>query len=79
MLPGKLKDPLIIVVKKNVLQSRRQFTASLHRQQEARAAKAANALAMKLQSTETEKDLINIHTCIRNTSRRTVGRVFIRH
>jgi len=48
----------LAVAKKNAIQSRSQFTASLRRQREARAAKAANALAMKLQSTE--KDLINI-------------------
>ena len=58
MLPEKLQDSLLAVAKKNAIQSRSQFTASLRRQREARAAKAANALAMKLQSTE--KDLINI-------------------
>ncbi len=45
-------------MKKNENRSRRQFTALLRKQQEARAAKAANAIVMKLQSTE--KDLINI-------------------
>jgi hypothetical protein len=38
--------------------SRKQFTASLRKQRAARAEKAANAIAMKLKSTE--KDLINI-------------------
>jgi hypothetical protein len=57
-LPEKMQDSLLAVAKKNGNRSWRQFTASLHRQQEACAAKAANAIAMKLQSTE--KDLINI-------------------
>jgi hypothetical protein len=57
-LPEKLQDSLLAVAKKNENRSRRHFTASLRRQQESRAAKAANALAMKLQTTE--KDLINI-------------------
>jgi hypothetical protein len=57
-LPEKLQDSLMAVAKKNGNRSRRQFTASLRRQREACAAKAANAIAMKLQSTE--KDLINI-------------------
>ena len=57
-LPEKLQDSLLAVAKKNGMRSRRQFAVSLRRQREARAAKAANALAMKLQSTE--KDLINI-------------------
>ena len=54
----KLQDLLLAIAKKNGNRSRRQLTASLRKQQEARAAKAANAIAMKLQSTE--KDLINI-------------------
>jgi hypothetical protein len=58
MLPEKLQDSLLAAAKKNGNRSRRQFTASLRKQREARAAKAANAIAMKLQSTE--KDLINI-------------------
>ncbi len=53
-----MQDSLLAVAKKNGIRSRRQFSASLRKQREARAAKAANALAMKLQSTE--KDLINI-------------------
>ncbi len=57
-LPEKLQDSLLAIAKKNGNRSRRQFTALLRRQQEARAAKAANAIAMKLQSTE--KNLINI-------------------
>ena len=48
-LPEKLQDSLLAVVKKNGMRSRRQFAVSLRRQREARAAKAANALAMKLQ------------------------------
>jgi len=39
---------LLAVAKKNGIRSRRQFTASSRRQREAHAAKAANALAMKL-------------------------------
>jgi hypothetical protein len=58
VLPEKLQDSLLAVAKKNGNKSRRQFTASLCRQQEAHAAKAANAIAIKLQLTE--KDLINI-------------------
>jgi hypothetical protein len=58
MLPEKLQDSVLAVDKKNGNRSRRQFTASLRKQQETRAAKAANAIAMKLHSTE--KDLINI-------------------
>ena len=77
MLSEKLQDSLLAVAKKNGNRSRTQFTASLRRQREARAAKAANAIAMKLQSTE--KDLINIHTCVKNISRHTVGRLLFRH
>ena len=57
-LPEKLQDSLLAVAKKNGNKSRKQFTASLQRQRTARADKAANAIAMKLQSTE--RDLINI-------------------
>ena len=57
-LPEKLQDSLLAIAKQNGNRSRRQFTVSLRRQREARATKAANALAMKLQSTE--EDLINI-------------------
>ncbi len=57
-LPEKLQDSLLAIAKKNGNRSRRQFTALLRKRQEACAAKAANAIAMKLQSTE--KDLINI-------------------
>jgi hypothetical protein len=42
----------------NGCKSRKQFTESLRKQRAARAEKAANAIAMKLKSTE--KDLINI-------------------
>ena len=52
MLSEKLKDSLLAAAKKNGNRSRRQFTASLRRQREARAVKAANSIAMKLQSTE---------------------------
>jgi hypothetical protein len=58
VLPEKLQDSLLAVAKKNGNKSRRHFTAYFCRQQEACAAKAANAIAMKLQSNE--KDLINI-------------------
>jgi hypothetical protein len=57
-LPKKLQDSLLAVAKKNGNKSRKQLTASLHRQRAAHAEKVANAIAMKLQSTE--KDLINI-------------------
>ncbi len=43
-LPEKLQDSLLAVAKKNGNRSRRQFTALLCKQQEARAAKAANAI-----------------------------------
>ena len=72
MLSEKLQDSLLAVAKKNGNRSRRQFTASLRRQREARAAKAANAIAMKLQSTE--KDLINISYL----HQKYVGRLFVR-
>jgi hypothetical protein len=49
---------LLAIAKKSGKKCRKKFTALLHRQREARAEKAANAIAMKLQSTE--KDLINI-------------------
>ena len=57
-LPEKLQDSLLAVAKKNGNKSRKQFTASLQRQRTARADKAANAIAMKLQTTE--RDIINI-------------------
>ncbi len=57
-LPEKLQDSLLAIAKKSGKKCRKKFTASLRRQREARAEKAANAIAMKLQSTE--KDLINI-------------------
>jgi hypothetical protein len=57
-LPEKLQDSLLAVAKKNGNKSRKQFTASLQRQCTARADKAANAIAMKLQTTE--RDIINI-------------------
>jgi hypothetical protein len=46
-LPEKLQDSLLAVAKKNGMQSRRRFAMPLCRQREARADKAANALAMK--------------------------------
>jgi hypothetical protein len=49
----------------------------LRRQREARAEKAANAIAMKLQSTE--KDLINISYLYQKFSLLVVGRLFARH
>ncbi len=58
VLPEKLQDSLLAVAKKNGSKSRKQFTASLGKQRAACAEKAANAIAMKLKSTE--KDLINI-------------------
>ncbi len=58
MLPEKLQDSLLAVAKMNGRKSRKQFTASLHKQRAACAEKAANAIAMKLKSTE--KDLIKI-------------------
>jgi hypothetical protein len=58
MLPEKLQDSLLAVVKKNGSKSRKQFTASLRKQRAARAEKGAKAIAIKLKSTE--KDLINI-------------------
>jgi hypothetical protein len=57
-LPEKLQDSLLAVAKKNGNKLCKQFTASLQRQCTARADKAVNAIAMKLQSTE--RDLINI-------------------
>ncbi len=57
-LPEKLQDSLLAVAEKNGNKSRKQFTASLQRQRTTCADKAANAIAMKLQSTE--RDLINI-------------------
>jgi hypothetical protein len=57
-LPEKLQDLLLAVAKKNGNKSCKQFTASLKRQQTACTEKAANAIAMKLQSPE--RDLINI-------------------
>jgi hypothetical protein len=48
----------LAIAKKNGNKSRRQFTALLCRQREAHAEKAANAIAMKLKSTE--RDFINI-------------------
>ncbi len=57
-LPEKLQDLLLAVAKKNGNKLHKQFTALLQRQQTACADKAANAIAMKLQSTE--RDLINI-------------------
>ncbi len=56
--PEKLQDSLLAVIKKNGRKSRKQFTASLHKQRAACAEKATNAIATKLKSTE--KDLINI-------------------
>jgi hypothetical protein len=58
MLPEKMQDSLLAIAKKNENRSRRQFTVLLCRQQEAHAAKATNAIALKLQPTE--RDLINI-------------------
>jgi hypothetical protein len=49
---------LLTVAKKNGSESRKQFTATLGKQHAAWAEKAANAIAMKLKSSE--KDLINI-------------------
>ncbi len=49
---------MLAVAKKNGSKSRKQFTASLRRQRAVCAEKAANAIAMKLNSME--KDLINI-------------------
>jgi hypothetical protein len=49
---------LLAIAKKNGNKSRKQFNESLHRQCLACAEKAANAIAMKLKSTE--KDLINM-------------------
>ena len=77
MLPEKLQDSLLAVAKKNGNRSRRQFTASLRKQREARAAKAANAIAVKLQSTE--KDLINILYLYQKYSHHAVGRRLVRH
>ncbi len=57
-MPEKLQDSLLAIAKDNENISRTQFASSLHRQREARAEKAENAIAMKLQSTK--KDLINI-------------------
>jgi hypothetical protein len=57
-LPEKLQDSLLAVAKRNGLKSRRQFTASLCRQRAASAEKTANAIAMKLKSTE--RDLITM-------------------
>jgi hypothetical protein len=57
-LPEKLQDSFLAVGKKNGRKSRKQFTASLRKQRAACAEKAANAIAIKLKSTE--KDLINI-------------------
>jgi len=59
-LPEKLQDSLLAVAKRNGNKSCKQFTASLKRQCTACAEKEANAIAMKLQSTATERDLINI-------------------
>ncbi len=56
-LPEKLQDSLLAVAKRNSNKSRKQFTASLKRQRTACAEKAANAIVMKLQSTE--RDLIS--------------------
>jgi hypothetical protein len=49
---------LLAVAKKNGNKSRKQFNESLHRQRLACAEKVANAIALKLKSTE--KDLINM-------------------
>jgi hypothetical protein len=57
-LPEELQDSLLAIAKKNGNKSRKQFTASLRKQRAVCAEKAANAIAMELQSTE--KDLINI-------------------
>jgi hypothetical protein len=57
-LPEKLQNSLLAFAKRNGNKLRRQFTALLCRQHEACAEKAANAVAMKLKSTE--RDLINI-------------------
>ena len=48
-LPEKLQDSLLAIAKKSGKKCRKKFTASLRRQREARAEKAANAIAMKLQ------------------------------
>ncbi len=57
-LPEKLQDSLLVIAKKNGNKSRKQFNESLRRHRLACAEKAANAIAMKLKSTE--KDLINM-------------------
>ena len=57
LLPEKLQDSLLAIAKKSGKKCRKKFTVSLHRQREARAEKAANAIAMKLPSTK--KDLIH--------------------
>jgi hypothetical protein len=76
-LPEKLQDSLLAVAKKNWRKLRKQFTASLRKQPAACAEKAANAIAMKLKSTE--KDLINISYYIKNISHHIVGKLFARH
>jgi hypothetical protein len=75
-LPEKLQSSLLAVAKKNGNKSRRQFTALLLRQCEARAEKAANAIVMKVKSTE--RDLINI-SYIKNIYHLVVGKLFARH
>ena len=57
-LPMKLQDSLLAVAKTNCNKSRKLFNEALQRQHTACADKAANEIAMKLQSTE--RDLINI-------------------
>jgi hypothetical protein len=75
-LPEKLQDSLLAVANKNGNESRKQFTTLLKRQHTTCAEKAANTIAMELQSTE--RDLIKYPIRIKNISPNVVGKLFSR-